>query len=298
MKRKRTVSERLTLPFNLKTVLVQEWEVITQCNMVHKLPSEVSVREALNRYLENKLAPLREKKEEENIDGDKMATDGAGSDKMQSDESLSKHKNTKCSVLGKEWIDMVENIALFFDQCLPIHLLFEEERSQYKSLRRQIIAQSRNSAARASSMATDDGSKTAIQGKKLVENLVDSIREKHPFNIQSGTTANASIVTASESSVSSSNLKSPPPKFLPGRMSEIYGCEHLLRLFVRLPAVVAASPTIPEMESRRIFSKLGDLVRYLQKHQSQLFCSSFRRPLAGESRGIGGGGGSKKVGGK
>lgn len=292
-KRKRSVAERLTLPFNLKTVLVQEWEVITQCNMVHNLPSQVSVREALNRYLENKLAPLREKEEEECSNGGKMAVAEEGSGKMQKDEALPKNTKTEHLVLGKEWIDMVENVALFFDQCLPIHLLFAEERSQYKSLRRQILAQNRNSAVSAAPTTTDDGAKSASQGKKSVEIIVDSINEKKPCSTQSATTdVSGSIVTASESSVSSSNnLKSPPLNLLPGRMSEIYGCEHLLRLFVRLPAVVAASPIISEMQSRRIFSKLGDLVRYLQKHQSQLFCSSFRRPLVGENRG-----GVKKVG--
>jgi hypothetical protein len=66
-------------------------------------------------------------------------------------------------------------------------------------------------------------------------------------------------------------------------MSEIYGCEHLIRLFLRLPGVIAESPTMTGMEARRVFAKLGDLVRFLQKNQS-LFESSFRKPLAGEMR--------------
>eukprot|EP00579_Thalassiosira_antarctica_P030596 CAMPEP_0202032692 /NCGR_PEP_ID=MMETSP0905-20130828/65657_1 /ASSEMBLY_ACC=CAM_ASM_000554 /TAXON_ID=420261 /ORGANISM="Thalassiosira antarctica, Strain CCMP982" /LENGTH=847 /DNA_ID=CAMNT_0048596561 /DNA_START=56 /DNA_END=2600 /DNA_ORIENTATION=- len=295
MKRKRSISDRLTLPFNLKKILVEEWEVITQCDMVHNLPSQVSVREALNRYLENKLAPLREKHEIESSKGGEKAAVKGGSDKMQIDEASNDNKKAKrSSVLGKEWIDMVEGVAFFFDQALSVHLLFDDERSQYLSLRRQILAQRRNSAACAAVSSTDDCLDTV--GKKSAKNnvqLADSSSEQQPCNIQPATTGNTSTITASESSVSSSNLKSPPPNLLPERMSEIYGCEHLLRLFVRLPAVVAAAPTVSELESRRIFSKLGDLVRYLQKHQSQLFCSSFRRPLAGESRG-----GGKKVGGK
>lgn len=290
MKRKRSVSERLTLPFNLKTVLVQEWEIITQCDMVHNLPSQVSVKDVLDRYLENKLAPLKEKQEEEDKTSDDMGATEGESDKI--DEASSGNEKTKSSVLGKEWIDMVENILLFFDQCLPVHLLFAEERSQYNSLRRQILAQKRNSAARAASISADDGSNSAAKGKESVEILVDSIGDKQPCNTQSAATGNSSIVTASESSVSSNSLKSPPPNFLPTRMSEIYGCEHLLRLLVRLPAIVAASPAIGEMESRRIFTKLGDLVRYLQKHQSQIFCSSFGRLSVGANRS------SKKSGGK
>ena len=65
MKRKKSISDQLTLPFNLKKVLVEEWEVITQCDMVHNLPSKVSVRVALDQYLESKLGPLRKKQQEE-----------------------------------------------------------------------------------------------------------------------------------------------------------------------------------------------------------------------------------------
>ena len=106
MKRKKSVSDQLTLPFNLKKILVEEWEVITQCNMVHNLPAKTSIREALDQYLESKLGPLRKKHEEEmNNDKDKTTDDGV--DKMQIDD-VPCNKSGKQTKLGKEWIDMVE----------------------------------------------------------------------------------------------------------------------------------------------------------------------------------------------
>mmetsp|Transcript_24390 Transcript_24390/g.52586 ORF Transcript_24390/g.52586 Transcript_24390/m.52586 type:complete len:728 (+) Transcript_24390:1-2184(+) len=277
MKRKKSISDRCNLPFNLKKILVHEWEVITQCDNVHNLPSKVSVREALTRYLESKLAPLRKDHENKTrINGKTTGKDD--DDKMQIGEASVSNGKKK---LGKEWIDMVEGIALFFDQALPVHLLFAEERRQYDSLRRQILAQRRNSAATAVS-STYDSSDTANATKPDG----DLKQPSAPTNVNSTT-------NASELSDPPSNAKSPPPNFLPERMSEIYGCEHLLRLFIRLPGIVAEAPSISEAQSRGIFSKLGDLVRYLQKNQSTLFESSFRKLLDGEIRN-----GGKKVNGK
>ena len=285
VKRKKSLSDRLTLPFNLKKVLVEEWEIITQCDMVHNLPSKVTVRIALDQYLESKLAPLREKSEQEE---DKMQLDD---EKEAVTDGNDGKKTTNSAELGKEWIEMVEGIALFFDQALPVHLLFAEERSQYASLRRQILAQRRNkdasrnsnASSAASSVDGDGGSDAASKpnevGNEAAETKTDNeaaeTKNERPDSVDND-------AAAPETSVSS-NAKEPPSNSLPERMSEIYGCEHLLRLFVRLPGVVAESD-MSEMESRRIFSKLGDLVRYLQKHHSELFSSSFRRPLPGESR--------------
>jgi len=239
------------------------------------------------------MGPLRET-QESSSNGKEARTDVGGSDEMEIDVPPNRKKITESpSVIGKEWIDMVEGIALFFEQALPVHLLLAEERSQYKYLRRQILAQKRSLAASTASVA-NNSSGAAVKVITSVENNFPFVCEQQPSPIHPATTCNVSTITASEASVSSSDLKSPPLKLLPERMSEIYGCEHLLRLFVRLPAVVADAPTMSELQSRQIFSKSGDLVRFLQKHQSQLFCSSFRRPLAGESLG---GGKRRKEGG-
>lgn len=234
MKRKRSHSEKLHMPFGIKKVLVEEWEVVTQCGMVHDLPCRVTVRDALNHYFESKkVTPSRQN---------------------ASDESEA-NEETRRAELEKEWNTMVEGVALFFDQALPVHLLFEEEREQYESLRRQIRHQNRMAAL------------------KIAEPGVEEAKEMDaPNNSITGGAVNEA-----------KPLAAVVGKPLPERMSDIYGCEHLLRLFVRLPAVVAAT-SLTETESRQIFSRLGDLVRHLQKHHCDLFSSKFRKPLQSEVR--------------
>jgi hypothetical protein len=283
MKQKKLLSDQLTLPFNLKKILVEEWEVITQCSMVHNVPCKIPVREALDRYLESKLKPLRVEREKGSADGKfsdaGSAVDASDEKYTQVDKPVGSDGNTAMEdedeSLGKEWIEMVEGIALFFDQALPVNLLFSEERGQYAYVRSQILAQRRNSVA---STAKGNGCGVAIK------------QENGDSDHFSATTVANTVTASSESSAvvpSRSDDKSPPQNLLPERMSEIYGCEHLLRLFLRLPGVVAESPTITGMESRRIFSRIGDFIRYLQKNQSSLFQSSFRKPIVGELRRVG-----------
>ena len=268
LKRKKSVSDQLTLPFNLKKILVEEWEVITQCDMVHNLPSKMSVRVALDQYLESKLGPLRKKQQEEE---EKKDVDN----NMQIDDSI----NKKDVQLGKEWIDMVEGIALFFDQALPIHLLFQQERGQYNFFRRQILAQRRNSAA--STTPTNGLDNVAIDAAMTKTEDDDTSVQKQSSSTDNNSDSKTATAAAVESNDKPASKPQPETDTIPERMSELYGCEHLLRLFTRLPSIVAESSSSSSAESRRIFSKLGDLVRYLQKNQSE-FQTSYRKPLPSE----------------
>lgn len=62
-------------------------------------------------------------------------------------------------------------------------------------------------------------------------------------------------------------------------MSDVYGAEHLLRLFVRLPYLLAQTD-LDEAEMAQIQAKLGDLLKYMQKQQSSLFLSEYVRVAA------------------
>ena len=258
LKRKRVHADRLHLPFTLKKILVEEWEVISQCGMLYDLPSKVSVRDALNSYLESKLVPMREKKEMDNSN----TSSGKGEGDQKEVDNDNDAQQPSIADREKEWVNMVEGIALLFDQALPIHLLFEEERAQYGSLRRQILAQRR----------------IAAYNDQLEAMKVDGVNGSEA---NAGADKNGGQPAKEKSAADTTSEENKP---LPERMSEIYGCEHLLRLFIRLPAVVAATPSISEPDARRIFSKLGDLVRYIQKHQSELIKSTFRKPLQNELR--------------
>lgn len=192
VRRKQHHAEKLVVPFSLKKVMVEEWEVISQCNMNPILPASVTVRQMLQKYLASKLDVLSPK----------------GTDVEQADSSTQEETEV-LDARKEEWKDMVDGIALFFDEALPYRLLYQQETIQHA----------------------------------LIE--LD-------------------------------------PDLAILRKSDLYGCEHLLRLFVHLPALL--SEAYSDVESRPILSKIGDLTRFLQKHQSTLFTQSYRKPNEEELR--------------
>lgn len=207
------IYQRPVLPFSLKKILVEEWEIVTQCGMVPNLPSKVTVRQALEKYRASKLELLQEEEEdtsvkeaaeeikddgenkdvgEENKDGDENNDTENGADENQ--ESIVENKK-------KEWTEMVEGICLFFDQALPFRLLYRQELGQL--------------------------------------HFIESSEELGEM-----------------------------------RKSDVYGCEHLLRLFCHLPSLMAQELD----DTRPIMGKVADLTRFLHKHQSTLFTQSYKRP--------------------
>ena len=56
-------------------------------------------------------------------------------------------------------------------------------------------------------------------------------------------------------------------------MSDVYGPEHLLRLFVKLPQMLVQAE-VDESDYTLLQSRLGDFLRFLQKNQARLFKSS------------------------
>lgn len=60
------------------------------------------------------------------------------------------------------------------------------------------------------------------------------------------------------------------------RYSELYGCEHLLRLFIRLPALL--SDSIPEEAIKRpLIAKVNDFVRFVHKNQGIILTQTYRK---------------------
>lgn len=184
-KRSQSSAELLVLPFTLKKILVEEWEIVTQSNMLASLPAAISIRQALDMYLNVKLEAMRpaEEKKDEDVDKGHPATEASASKEEV------------------EWREMVDGICLFFDQALPERLLYQTEHIQYE-------------------LMLEEG-----QGGR--------------------------------------------------RWSDVYGCEFLLRLFLRLPALLVGE--LSESESKSILAKLNDLVRFLQKHHTTIFTQSYRR---------------------
>ncbi|XP_021642724.1 protein MRG1 isoform X2 [Hevea brasiliensis] len=68
--------------------------------------------------------------------------------------------------------------------------------------------------------------------------------------------------------------------------STIYGAEHLLRLFVKLPELLAYV-NIEEETLTRMQQKLLDFLKFLQKNQSTFFLSAYDESRASEGKGKG-----------
>jgi hypothetical protein len=250
------IAQQMVLSFGLKRILVEEWEILTQFDMVHQLPARITIRQALDQYLQSKgvvevddgeetngrrtittepsecctPAPepaIREEKEEvpppsKTSEGGSSTTEKDGGD--EEDAVLQKRHN--------EWIDMANGICLLFDQALPFRLLYPCEQAQSAVLEHSPEC--------------------------------NSINDNNNNN-------NKEMVV---------------------RPSEIYGCEYLLRLFCHLPSLLADFYSAgtgadtndnhnDEKEdddtTKPILAKLNDLARFLQKNQSTLFGQSYRK---------------------
>ena len=225
-------SNAINIPFTIKKVLTDEWEVISQCGMLHKLPATVSVMDALNAYHDGKIQMLRnngvqpsnghstiieEKKEEEKQDsGNDLSTlstlqrdtisgssHGIGSDDSSNIGEGGTVLQAVNNAAEQEWKDMTLGLAMYFDLALPKQLLYRHE---------------------------------------LPQHIV--MEKEHPDK----------------------------------RYCELYPCEHLLRLCLKLPDLVDSASDMTEEEKSKIMFKTGDFVRFLQKHQNMFLLQRYRKP--------------------
>jgi len=59
------------------------------------------------------------------------------------------------------------------------------------------------------------------------------------------------------------------------RLSEIYGCEHLLRLLLRLPGIL--TECVPDDKRKVILNDIIEFVSFLHQHQETIFVTTFRK---------------------
>jgi len=243
-KRKGSFTNVIHLPFTFKKILTEDWEVISQCAMLHNLPTTVTVKDALDAYFKIK-CDLLSNYESDNDDDETVVKCDGGVKKTDDNDIVVKEENIlvptdnaklasgNCDYVPehlkvsnvvqsrkrkisssnapaiKEYESMVEGIALLFDESLPVHLLYLQEQSQF----------------------------ARIEKSQVIEN------------------------------------KKGRPRC---RLCELYGCEYLLRLIVRLPELLDDSSSINDMELSKIYYKLGDFIRFLQKEKDTFFLQNYR----------------------
>lgn len=208
----------VALPFALKKIIVQQWEIISQCRMMPCLPAQVSIRQALNRYLDSKNVDAQPSKSAAELQGNSVEElAGLGAERGKQDvqcasaidvaPAISPRINDvvgreEAARRGQEWRDMADGVAMLFDEALASRLLYREEQPQLR--------------------------------------VIDSL-----------------------------------PEYSMTPFSEVFGCEHLLRLFVRLPEMLADN--LSEAEAKPIIAKVNDFVRFLHKNQGTLLTQTHRK---------------------
>ena len=276
---------KITLPFSLKKVLVEEWEVVSTCHMVPNLPAKITVRQALKQYLDSKLTTTNPQSTElgtDAADGGDVKQEKADEGHSPMDEINSTEDRDKVHVDGgedtngtdpektnNEWADMVDGIALIFDQALSFRLLYHQEIPQYNIIMRQLNKRTQQKEkeqmeqlrkkrqqpdlktqeehSEVAGTPTDDVTAVIKQeeegSSKPSHDEFDAskkseVQDQMP-EVASSTTVDLpknTVEAASSSKTSSDEAIDVPDDATP---SDIYGCEHLLRLFLRLPALLA-----------------------------------------------------------
>jgi len=237
-KRKGSFTNVIHLPFTFKKILTEDWEVISQCAMLHNLPTTVTVKDSLDAYLKIKCDLLSNYESDDDktveCDGTKKTDDNdivvkeetilvpSDNAKLASGsydyvpehlkvsnvvQSRKRKISTSNASAVKEYESMVEGIALLFDESLPVHLLYLQEQSQF----------------------------ARIEESQVIENKKGR-----------------------------------------RRLCELYGCEYLLRLIVRLPELLDDSSSINDMELSKIYYKIEDFIRFLQKEKDTFFLQNYR----------------------
>ncbi len=211
-------SNAINLPFTIKKVLTDEWEIISQCGMVHKVPSSVTVKDVLDAYYKGKIKMLRNDPSTtttttmttEEHDQSEEKKDDTMHSSIQNAESMNEDENTTMEAQNpaeQEWKDMADGLAMYFDKSLPKQLLYRQELPQC--------------------------------------NVVEGLH-------------------------------------LNKRYCELYPCEHLVRLCLKLPELVDQTDYLGSEDKAKIIFKLGDFVRFIQKHQGTYLLSRYRHQTTEE----------------
>ncbi|KAL3945649.1 MAG: hypothetical protein SGBAC_000305 [Bacillariaceae sp.] len=110
-------SHQVVLPFGLKKILVEDWEIINHFKMVHRLPASATVSYSLDLYMKSKGVE----------EGFGWFGQAQHSKKKKTHQSSSSDDRSMLN----EWCEMAAGIALLFEQALPFRLLYHSEQAQF-----------------------------------------------------------------------------------------------------------------------------------------------------------------------
>ncbi|CAI5467450.1 unnamed protein product [Closterium sp. Yama58-4] len=155
---------------------------------------------------------------------------------------------------GKGMAEVVNGIRCYFDRSLPLMLLYKEERDQFQCVFSRLTAAA--AAASASGAAAAGGGGAGGGGGS---------------GGGDGTAGGGEGARGGGGGGGVSDAVAAPSTVRP---SDIYGAEHLLRLFTKLPAMLAT--VYFEQEAlHQLFQNFNIILKYLQRNRATIFASSY-----------------------
>ena len=237
-------ANKVNIAFALKKILVEHWEIIGQCEMVLALPAAVTVRDALAAYLATKDVIWE------------ANADRKPAPKKDQEESAVNINATKSASIGA---------ANDTDEATAPHLS-EDEHMESPSTRSHKLAKS-PSIAGGSPGSVDGMSKSKMSLHKEWIAMAEGIALLFDQSIPDRLLYRQELPQF--------HVIDSHPDYAHRRYCEIYGCGHLLRLFVRLPELI--TDALKDAEARPIFAKVNDFLRFLSKNQGSLFAQPYRK---------------------
>ncbi|KAK0551730.1 Esa1p-associated factor [Tilletia horrida] len=267
---------KIPIPEPLKIILVDDWERVTKNSQLVQLPRKPCVQQVLDDY---KAHYIKHRK-------------GA--------------KRTNATTLG----EVLDGLRLYFDKSLTHNLLYRFERLQYTDFRKAWMTGQEKDGYNVTGPEFQSGLKSKTdeevakeQGKGKAKEVVvggeaggpgGNAADAAAAKAGAGQTANGGGASASGKAATptpGSRSKATSALGIPASLSDatgtsirqreelmepsrIYGAEHLLRLFVNLPALVAH--TTLDSESIQILKDhLNEFMTYMTRERDRIFVKEY-----------------------
>ena len=285
-------SNPLNLPFPLKKILVDDWEVITKCDMLHTVPTTegFSVVDALQDYYRAKVGtPInthaKDKMEMETQTGDDTqqvereseATSGeegtvTGGDNRGSDSAVEDTCTEKMKTEGEEVVK--GGLAKSNVKTTGVEHM-EIEVNEHNAGTVPDTAPDVDPDAEADINSGADASPEQEEWKEMIDGICLYFDQALPKRLLFRHEIPQKFVVEQNHS---------------RRYCQIYPCEFLIRMCMLLPESLeehangnaSGSGGIGEEEKTKILFKIGDLLRFLNRHRDKYFLQRYRKATGEE----------------
>eukprot|EP00977_Amphora_coffeiformis_P022056 scaffold10326_cov164-Amphora_coffeaeformis.AAC.2 len=272
---KESAANMIQFPSGLKRALVEQWELITQCDMLTDLPASVTVRDALDAYLRSKgvdpelchSSPNKNGVNTTSVAVKKETTSELSKEETQeaSDKDTTKHETEQ----AEDTIKVDETKENSNDPTASTEITSSMDIDNPSPEAPGNPPAPPSTSFQPNTDQDQSEISEEVQGwLDMANGIAQFFDDALPYRLLYREEYPQLRVVQRTEALSDKAY------------SEIYGCEHLLRMFTRLPDLLVQDLT-PE-EYKPIFAKLNDFARFLHKNQSSYLAASHRKPNGDE----------------